>query len=138
MPDIVLRRFISGFTEGGHGDGRDRTAGDVIALLGGPFLVWHSYRYAEPAGGDDGTGWHARAAGEHRRWRRRAALASAFIDAIHDGSLAKAKTPCDPIFDFAVAPSVRVNLAKSSHPVRWDRRLDPRSYSEEARRSVPR
>ena len=93
-----------------HRDGRDRAAGHVLACFGGPFLVWHPSKYAELLAEKMtkhnarvwlvNTGWSGGGPGVGKRISLK--NTRAIIDAIHDGSLAKAKTERDPVFGFDV------------------------------------
>jgi hypothetical protein len=50
-PDIVLRRFISDFTKVGTEVGVSEPRATLLPCLGGPFLVWHSYRVTKSESG---------------------------------------------------------------------------------------
>jgi len=111
-PEQAMYHFISGYTAkvAGTEVGVTEPEATFSACFGSPFLVWHPTKYAELLAekirqhGSDvwlvNTGWSGGAYGTGARMSLK--YTRAIIDAIHDGSLAKAKTETDPIFGLAV------------------------------------
>ena len=111
-PEQTMYHFINGYTSkvAGTEVGVSEPEPAFSACFGAPFMVWHPSKYAELlaekmrthgseawlvntglTGGPYGTGE-----------RMSLTYTRAIIDAIHDGSLARAPTETDPIFGFAV------------------------------------
>jgi phosphoenolpyruvate carboxykinase (ATP) len=111
-PGQAMYHFISGYTAkvAGTEQGVTEPQGTFSACFGAPFLVWHPTKYAELLADKMrkhnvrvwlvNTGWSGGAYGVGSRIKLR--NTRAIIDAIHDGSLAKAQTVEDPIFGLAV------------------------------------
>ncbi|NOY43320.1 MAG: phosphoenolpyruvate carboxykinase (ATP) [Planctomycetes bacterium] len=111
-PEQKMYHFISGYTAkvAGTEVGITEPEATFSACFGSPFLVWHPAKYAEilaekmrdhKAGAWlINTGWSGGAYGTGSRMSLK--YTRAIIDAIHDGSLAKATTETDPIFGFEV------------------------------------
>ena len=112
-PAHAMYHFISGYTAkvAGTEMGVTEPQATFSPCFGGPFLVWHPYKYAELLAAKMkqhgarvwlvNTGWGGGAYGTGKRISLK--HTRAIIDAIHDGSLAKAPTERDPIFGFDVA-----------------------------------
>lgn len=108
----AMYHFISGYTAkvAGTEMGVTEPSPTFSACFGGPFLVWHPTKYAEllaakldKTGAQTwlvNTGWTGGGYGVGKRLSLK--HTRAIIDAIHDGSLAKAKTAADPVFGFEV------------------------------------
>jgi phosphoenolpyruvate carboxykinase (ATP) len=104
----AMYHFISGYTAkvAGTEMGVTEPQATFSPCFGGPFMVWHPMKYAEllvekskKSGADTwlvNTGWSGGRAGDADRMSL--THTRAIIDAIHDGSLAKAETVTDPIF----------------------------------------
>ncbi len=111
-PAQAMYHFMSGYTAkiAGTEVGVTEPEATFSSCFGAPFLVWHPARYAELLAERirrDGvnvwmvnTGWTGGPYGVGRRMS--IAHTRRIIDAIHDGSLAKAPTTTDPIFGFEV------------------------------------
>ena len=107
-----MYHFISGYTAkvAGTEVGVTEPEATFSACFGSPFLVWHPTKYAELLAekirkhGSDvwlvNTGWSGGAYGTGARMSLK--YTRAIIDALHDGSLAQAKTQTDPIFGLEV------------------------------------
>src|SRR6187200_896563 len=112
-PSHAMYHFVSGYTAkvAGTEVGVTEPQATFSPCFGGPFLVWHPYKYAELLASKMrqhgarvwlvNTGWGGGAYGTGRRISLK--HTRAIIDAIHDGTLAKVRTECDPIFGFDVA-----------------------------------
>src|SRR5262245_20310996 len=111
-PAHAMYHFISGYTAkvAGTEMGVTEPQATFSPCFGGPFLVWHPSKYAEQLAEKMrkhkarvwlvNTGW---AGGGHGVGKRISLKNTrAIVDAIHDGSLAKAKTERDPVFGFDV------------------------------------
>lgn len=110
----AMFHFISGYTAkvAGTEVGVKKPTATFSPCFGGPFLVWHPRKYAELLAEKIGkhnsrvwlvnTGWSGGAYGVGKRIKL--AHTRAIIDAIHNGTLAKARTYPDPIFGFALVP----------------------------------
>ncbi|MFT3922094.1 MAG: phosphoenolpyruvate carboxykinase (ATP) [Myxococcales bacterium] len=108
----AMYHFMSGYTAkvAGTEVGVNEPEATFSPCFGGPFMVWHPAKYAEllaerlkKHGAQTwlvNTGWSGGSYGVGRRIKL--AHTRAIIDAIHDGSLARADTYEDPIFGFAV------------------------------------
>jgi phosphoenolpyruvate carboxykinase (ATP) len=111
-PAQAMFHFISGYTAKVSGTevGIKEPSATFSPCFGGPFLVWHPNMYAELLGKKMekhntrvwlvNTGWIGGAYGVGKRIKL--AHTRAIVDAIHDGSLANARTERDPVFGFEV------------------------------------
>ena len=111
-PAHAMYHFISGYTAkvAGTEMGVTEPQTTFSPCFGGPFLVWHPSKYAELLAEKMtkhnarvwlvNTGWGGGGPGVGKRISLK--NTRAIIDAIHDGSLAKAKTVTDPVFGFDV------------------------------------
>src|SRR5215470_7738988 len=111
-PKFAMFHFISGYTAkvAGTEIGVKEPAATFSPCFGGPFLVWHPKRYAELLAEKIrehksrvwlvNTGWTGGAYGTGKRIKL--ADTRSIIDAIHDGTLAKARLQRDPVFGFDV------------------------------------
>jgi len=111
-PSQAMYHFLSGYTAkvAGTEDGVNEPEATFSACFGAAFLVWHPTKYAEMlaekirAHGSQAwlinTGWAGGSHGVGSRIKLR--YTRAIVDAIHDGSLAKAKTAQDAIFGLTV------------------------------------
>ena len=111
-PEQAMYHFISGYTAkvAGTEVGVTEPEATFSACFGAPFLVWHPTKYAELLASKMreqnvdvwlvNTGWTGGPYGEGHRMSIK--HTRAIIDAIHDGSLAKASTTEDPIFGLAI------------------------------------
>jgi phosphoenolpyruvate carboxykinase (ATP) len=111
-PAHAMYHFISGYTAkvAGTEMGVTEPQTTFSPCFGGPFLVWHPSKYAELLAEKMrkhnarvwlvNTGWGGGGPGVGKRISLK--NTRAIIDAIHDGSLAKAKTERDPVFGFEV------------------------------------
>jgi phosphoenolpyruvate carboxykinase (ATP) len=111
-PAHAMYHFISGYTAkvAGTEMGITEPQATFSPCFGGPFLVWHPSKYAELLAEKMlkhnarvwlvNTGWGGGGYGVGKRISLK--HTRAIIDAIHDGSLANAKTERDPIFGFDV------------------------------------
>lgn len=111
-PGQAMYHFISGYTAkvAGTEMGVTEPEATFSACFGAPFLVWHPTKYAEmlaakmKAHNVDvwlvNTGWSGGPYGVGKRIS--IAHTRAIIDAIHDGSLAKAETTEDAIFGLLI------------------------------------
>src|ERR1700741_1851448 len=109
----AMYHFISGYPAkvAGAEMGVTEPQATFSPCFGGPFLVWHPNKYAEMLAEKMrkhnarvwlvNTGWGGGGPGVGKRISLK--NTRAIIDAIHDGSLAKAKTERDPVFGFEVA-----------------------------------
>src|SRR6201993_4677779 len=112
-PAHAMYHFISGYTAkvAGTEMGVTEPQTTFSPCFGGPFLVWHPNKYAELLAEKMrkhearvwlvNTGWGGGPHGVGKRISLK--NTRAILDAIHDGSLAKAKTERDPVFGFEVA-----------------------------------
>jgi phosphoenolpyruvate carboxykinase (ATP) len=108
----AMYHFISGYTAkvAGTEMGVTEPTATFSPCFGGPFLVWHPAKYAELLAQQMAkhsanvwlvnTGWSGGAYGAGKRMKL--SLTRAIIDAIHNGTLAKAPTQKDPTFGFEV------------------------------------
>jgi phosphoenolpyruvate carboxykinase (ATP) len=106
--------FISGYTAkvAGTEVGVKEPTATFSPCFGGPFLVWHPKKYATLLAEKIkkhnarvwlvNTGWTGGGYGVGRRINL--GFTRAIINAIHDGSLAKAKTVTDPVFGLNMVP----------------------------------
>ncbi len=111
-PIQAMYHFISGYTArvAGTEVGVTEPAVTFSACFGAPFLAWHPAKYAELLADQMhkhqanawlvNTGWSGGAYGVGERMP--IPYTRAIIDAIHDGSLAKAPTETDPVFGLEV------------------------------------
>ena len=111
-PAHAMYHFISGYTAkvAGTEMGVTEPQATFSPCFGGPFLVWHPSKYAELLAEKMrkhnarvwlvNTGWGGGGPGVGKRISLK--NTRAIIDAIHDGSLANAKTQKDPVFGFDV------------------------------------
>ncbi|MEY4830930.1 MAG: hypothetical protein RLZZ562_2726 [Planctomycetota bacterium] len=114
-PDQCMFHFISGYTAkvAGTEMGVTEPEATFSACFGAAFMVWHPAKYAEllaaqiQAHGSQAwlvnTGWSGGGYGTGKRMSLR--YTRAILDAIHDGSLAKAQTAVDPVFGLVVPTS---------------------------------
>jgi len=138
----AMYHFVSGYTAKVAGTEMGVTDPEATfsPCFGGPFLVWHPTKYAELLAekiehhGSQvwlvNTGWSGGPFGVGKRMSIQ--HTRAMVDAIHDGSLAKAETVVDPIFGLHVptsCPNVpdEVLIPKNT----WK---DPKAYDEMARK----
>ena len=141
-PEQAMYHFISGYTAkvAGTEVGVTEPQATFSPCFGGPFLVWHPLRYAELLAAKTtahkadvwlvNTGWSGGGYGVGKRMKL--SYTRAIIDAIHDGSLAKATTTPDPVFGFAVVSSCPGVPAELLLPRQtWS---DPSAYDAAARR----
>ncbi|MFN4895464.1 MAG: phosphoenolpyruvate carboxykinase (ATP) [Pseudomonadota bacterium] len=108
----AMYHFISGYTAkvAGTEMGVTEPTATFSPCFGGPFLVWHPAKYAELLAEQMArtsanvwlvnTGWSGGSYGSGKRMKL--SLTRAIIDAIHNGTLAKAPTQKDPVFGFEV------------------------------------
>lgn len=114
-PEQAMYHFISGYTAkvAGTEMGITEPQTTFSACFGSPFLVWHPAKYAQMLAErmqkhkSDcwmvNTGWSGGAYGQGKRMSL--PTTRAIIDAIHDGTLAKAKFVPDPIFGLGIPQS---------------------------------
>ncbi len=114
-PEQAMYHFISGYTAkvAGTEMGVTEPQATFSACFGAAFMVWHPSKYAELLAEKIeehdadvwlvNTGWTGGAHGVGSRISLK--YTRAIIDAIHDGSLAKADYVEDPIFGLAVPTS---------------------------------
>jgi hypothetical protein len=107
-----MYHFISGYTAkvAGTEMGVKDPEATFSACFGAAFMVWHPTKYAElladkiAKNGSQAwlvnTGWSGGGHGTGKRMSLK--YTRAILDAIHDGSLAKAKTVVDPVFGLHV------------------------------------
>lgn len=115
-PEQAMYHFISGYTAkvAGTEMGVTEPEATFSACFGSPFLVWHPTKYAEllaeklnKHGANTwlvNTGWSGGPYGVGKRMSIK--HTRKIIDAINNGSLAKAPTTEDPIFGFQVPTEV--------------------------------
>ncbi|MEQ1634930.1 MAG: phosphoenolpyruvate carboxykinase (ATP), partial [Planctomycetota bacterium] len=111
-PDQCMFHFISGYTAkvAGTEMGVTEPEATFSACFGAAFMVWHPAKYAELLAAQIqkrgsqawlvNTGWSGGGHGVGKRMSLR--YTRAILDAIHDGSLAKAETVTDPVFGLIV------------------------------------
>ena len=111
-PDQCMFHFISGYTAkvAGTEMGVTEPEATFSACFGAAFMVWHPAKYAELLAAQIqkhgsqawlvNTGWSGGGYGTGKRMSLR--YTRAILDAIHDGSLAKAETMVDPVFGLIV------------------------------------
>jgi len=111
-PEQAMYHFISGYTAkvAGTEMGVKDPEATFSACFGAAFMVWHPTKYAElladkiAKNGSQAwlvnTGWSGGGHGVGKRMSLR--YTRAILDAIHDGSLAKAATVVDPTFGLHV------------------------------------
>ncbi|HEY1065685.1 MAG TPA: phosphoenolpyruvate carboxykinase (ATP) [Pirellulales bacterium] len=111
-PEQAMYHFVSGYTAkvAGTEDGVTEPQATFSANFGAAFMVWHPTKYAELLAEKlkkhnaqawlVNTGWTGGAYGVGKRMS--IGHTRAVIDAIHDGSLAKAETTVDPFFGLAI------------------------------------
>jgi phosphoenolpyruvate carboxykinase (ATP) len=114
-PEQAMYHFISGYTAkvAGTEMGVKDPETTFSACFGAAFMVWHPTKYAElladkiAKNGSQAwlvnTGWSGGGPGTGKRMSLK--YTRAILDAIHDGSLAKAPTVVDPIFGLHVPQS---------------------------------
>ena len=139
-PAQAMYHFISGYTAkvAGTEVGVTEPEATFSACFGAPFLVWHPGRYAEMLAErirEHGahvwlvnTGWIGGPYGVGQRMGL--THTRAIIDAIHDGSLLRAETVTDPVFDLSIpthCPGVPNDLLVPEHT--W---ADPEAYHAQA------
>ncbi len=137
-PAQAMYHFISGYTAkvAGTEMGVTEPQTTFSACFGAAFLVWHPTRYAEMLAekmrqfGSHAwlvnTGWCGGPSGVGSRISLK--YTRAIIDAIHDGSLAKAACQTDPVFGLSMPTECRnvpgeilVPRNTWKNPVDWDR-----------------
>ncbi len=111
-PEQAMYHFISGYTAkvAGTEEGVTDPQATFSPCFGGPFLVWHPGKYAELLAEKMrthhvnawliNTGWSGGGYGVGARIKLK--YTREIVDAIHDGTLAKAPTVVDPVFGFNV------------------------------------
>jgi phosphoenolpyruvate carboxykinase (ATP) len=111
-PDQAMFHFISGYTAkvAGTEMGVKEPEATFSACFGAAFMVWHPTKYAELLAAKIAktgaqawlvnTGWSGGGYGTGKRMSLK--YTRAILDAIHDGSLAKAQTYTDATFGFQV------------------------------------
>jgi phosphoenolpyruvate carboxykinase (ATP) len=111
-PEQCMFHFISGYTAkvAGTEMGVTEPEATFSACFGAAFMVWHPAKYAELLAAQIqkhgsqawlvNTGWSGGGHGVGKRMSLR--YTRAILDAIHDGSLAKAETVTDPVFGLIV------------------------------------
>jgi len=111
-PDQAMFHFISGYTAkvAGTEMGVKEPEATFSACFGAAFMVWHPTKYAELLAAKIArtgaqawlvnTGWSGGGYGTGKRMSLK--HTRAILDAIHDGSLAKAPTRTDAVFGFQV------------------------------------
>lgn len=114
-PEQAMYHFISGYTAkvAGTEQGVNEPQATFSACFGAAFMVWHPSRYAELLAEKIrkhdskvwlvNTGWSGGPYGVGSRFKLK--YTRAIIDAIHDGSLAKAEMETDPVFGVAIPKS---------------------------------
>ena len=114
-PDQAMFHFISGYTAkvAGTEMGVKEPEATFSACFGAAFMVWHPTKYAELRAAKSAqtgaqawlvnTGWSGGGYGVGKRMSLR--YTRAILDAIHDGSLAKAKTTTEKTFGFELPAS---------------------------------
>jgi phosphoenolpyruvate carboxykinase (ATP) len=112
----AMYHFISGYTAkvAGTEMGVTEPSATFSACFGAPFLVWHPAKYAELLAEKlakhhvnvwlINTGWSGGSHGVGSRIKLK--FTRAIIDAIHDGTLARASTQPDPIFGIHIVTQV--------------------------------
>jgi phosphoenolpyruvate carboxykinase (ATP) len=118
-PEQAMFHFISGYTAkvAGTEMGVKDPEATFSACFGAAFMVWHPTKYAELLAAKISqhgsqawlvnTGWSGGGHGVGKRMSLK--YTRAIIDAIHDGSLAKAATVVDPVFGLAM-PTTCANV----------------------------
>lgn len=111
-PEQAMYHFISGYTAkvAGTEMGVKDPEATFSACFGAAFMVWHPAKYAELLAAQIArhgsqawlvnTGWSGGGYGVGKRMSLK--YTRAILDAIHDGSLAKAATKVDPLFGLHV------------------------------------
>eukprot|EP00913_Durusdinium_trenchii_P028512 g26740.t1 len=140
-PAQAMYHFISGYTAkvAGTEVGVTEPEATFSPCFGGPFLVWHPAKYAEllaqklkKHGANAwlvNTGWTGGKYGTGSRMKL--SLTRALIDAIHDGTLADARTETDPVFGLDVVlecPGVPAEVLRPR-----DTWAEPEQYDQAAR-----
>lgn len=138
----AMYHFISGYTAkvAGTEVGVKDPSATFSPCFGGPFLVWHPYKYAQMLAEKIlahktrvwlvNTGWAGGAYGSGARISLR--HTRAIVDAIHTGALASAKTTRDQVFGFDVVtecPGVPSEILEPRNA--WN---DKAAYDAAARR----
>ena len=140
-PDQAMFHFMSGYTAkvAGTEMGVKDPEATFSACFGAAFMVWHPTKYAEllaekiAKNGSQAwlvnTGWSGGGHGVGKRMSLK--YTRAILDAIHDGSLAKAPTVVDPIFGLHVPTQctnvpAEILIAKNT----W---ADKASYDQKAK-----
>jgi phosphoenolpyruvate carboxykinase (ATP) len=141
-PEQAMYHYISGYTAKVAGTEMNVTepSATFSACFGAAFLVWHPAKYAELLASrirehDSNvwlvnTGWSGGGYGVGKRMKL--SITRAIIDAIHDGTLAKAPMKSHPLFHFQV-PIQCDNIPPSTL---WPRDAwpDPEAYDAMAKR----
>ena len=146
-PAHAMYHFISGYTAkvAGTEMGVTEPQTTFSPCFGGPFLVWHPSKYAELLAEKMrkhnarvwlvNTGWGGGGPGVGKRISLKDTRA--IIDAIHDGSLAKAKTERDPVFGFDVVAECPGRAVGDPHPAQCvGRQSRLRRHREKTRRPL--
>jgi phosphoenolpyruvate carboxykinase (ATP) len=141
-PAQAMYHFMSGYTAkvAGTEEGVTEPEATFSACFGAAFMVWHPSKYAELLAEQIrkhdaqvwlvNTGWSGGSYGTGSRMKL--AYTRAIIDAIHDGSLAKADFSEDPFFGFTVpqlCPNVPAEILQPRNT--W---LDKSTYDMTAKR----
>ncbi|MCB9879778.1 MAG: phosphoenolpyruvate carboxykinase (ATP) [Planctomycetes bacterium] len=140
-PEQAMYHFISGYTAkvAGTEMGVKEPEATFSACFGAAFMVWHPTKYAEllakqiAAHGSQAwlvnTGWSGGGYGVGKRMSIK--HTRAILDAIHDGSLAKAATAADPIFGVHVPTTCNGVPAEVLNPKNtW---ADKAAYDDKAK-----
>ena len=140
-PEQAMYHFISGYTAkvAGTEMGVKDPETTFSACFGAAFMVWHPTKYAElladkiAKNGSQAwlvnTGWSGGGHGVGKRMSLK--YTRAILDAIHDGSLAKAATAVDPIFGLVVPTSCNNVPAEILNPKNtW---ADKAAYDQKAK-----
>jgi phosphoenolpyruvate carboxykinase (ATP) len=145
-PAQAMYHYISGYTAkvAGTEMGVKDPSATFSPCFGGPFLAWHPAKYAELLAAKVrehkaqawlvNTGWSGGPFGVGNRMKL--SYTRAIIDAIHDGSLAKAATTTDPVFGFEI-PTECANVPSALLSPRgtWS---SPAAYDEASRKLAVR
>jgi phosphoenolpyruvate carboxykinase (ATP) len=114
-PEQAMYHFISGYTAkvAGTEMGVKDPEATFSACFGAAFMVWHPTKYAELLAAKlqktnaqawlVNTGWSGGGHGTGKRMSLK--ITRAILDAIHDGSLAKAEYAEDPVFGLRIPKS---------------------------------
>ncbi len=140
-PEQAMYHFISGYTAkvAGTEMGVKDPEATFSACFGAAFMVWHPTKYAEllaaklkKTGAQAwlvNTGWSGGGHGVGKRMSLK--ITRALLDAIHDGSLAKAEFHADPVFGLQMpksCPNVPDDVLNPKNT--W---ADRKAYDEKAK-----